>query len=215
MKIGVFDSGVGALPVINAIKHAIPEAEIIYKDDAGHVPYGDRPIEQIHEFVKPIFKSFVKERCKVIVIACNTVTTNLISHLRKEFSLPLVGMEPAIRPAAQASNSKIIAVFATPRTLSSERYQWLKSRYAKGMHVLEPDCSKWAKMIENNRIDRDKIAKTVERVCRQGADQIVLGCTHYHWIEDVIHHAAAGHAEVIQPTEPVVKELKKALKQLA
>ena len=211
IKIGVFDSGVGGLSVVRAIQKALPELEIIYKDDTQHVPYGTRSIEEIYSFVEPIFRDFIDEGCKVIVIACNTVTTNLADKLRAEFHVPMVGMEPAIKPVAAASKTGVIAVCTTPRTLSSARYKWLKDEYAKGVKVLEPDCSDWAYMIENNRVDREKIAKIVDEVCNQGADQIVLGCTHYHWIEEIINKMASGRAEVIQPEGPVIVQLKRVL----
>jgi glutamate racemase len=214
IKIGVFDSGVGALSVIHAIQKEFPEPEIIYKDDKAHVPYGSRSVKEIHGFIRPIFREFVNEGCQAIVVACNTVTTNLIIQLRQEFSVPLVGMEPAIKPAAEATKSEIIAICATPRTLSSQRYVWLKNEYAKEIKVLEPDCSKWALMIENNRVERDKVAKTIEDVIDQGADQIVLGCTHYHWIEELINEVADGRAAIIQPTKPVIAQLKRVLAQL-
>jgi glutamate racemase len=214
IKIGVFDSGVGALSVIRAIQKELPELEIIYKDDKAHVPYGSRRIEEIHSFIKPIFREFMDEGCRVVVVACNTVTTNLITQLRREFSVPLVGMEPAVKPAAEATQSKVIAVCATPRTLSSERYTWLKNEYARSIKVLEPDCSQWALMIENNRIERDKVVKTIEDVINQGADQIVLGCTHYHWIEELVKEVADGQAVIIQPTKPVIAQLKRVLEQL-
>jgi glutamate racemase len=210
-KIGVFDSGVGGQSVINAIKNELPELEIVYKDDNKHLPYGSKTVEEIHQFVRPIFKEFIEDGCQVIVIACNTVTTNLISQLREEFSVPMIGMEPAVKPAAEATKTKIIAVCATPRTLASERYKWLKQQYAAGIKVLEPDCSDWALMIENNQIDRNKIASTVEEVITDGADQIVLGCTHYHWIEDEIKQLAKRRAEVIQPEKPVINQLKRVL----
>jgi glutamate racemase len=210
-KIGVFDSGVGGQSVINAIKKELPELEIVYKDDKKHLPYGSKTVEEIHQFVRPIFKEFIEDGCQVIVIACNTVTTNLISQLREEFSVPMIGMEPAVKPAAEATKTKIIAVCATPRTLASERYKWLKEQYAAGIKVLEPDCSDWALMIENNQIDRNKIASTVEEVITDGADQIVLGCTHYHWIEDEIKQLAKRRAEVIQPEKPVINQLKRVL----
>jgi glutamate racemase len=215
MKIGVFDSGVGAISVINAIRKDLPDLEIVYKDDKAHLPYGSKTVEQIHGFVRPIFQEFIDEGCHIIVVACNTVTTNLIKQLREEFSVPLVGMEPAVKPASQATKTGLIAVCATPRTLSSGRYNWLKDEYAKGMVVLEPDCSDWAMMIENNNVEREKIAKNIEDVIRQGADVIVLGCTHYHWIEELIVSVAAGRAAVIQPEEQVIDQLKKVLAQLA
>jgi glutamate racemase len=214
IKIGVFDSGIGALPVINAIRKELPDLEIVYKDDRAHLPYGSKTIEQIHSFVSPIFQEFIAEGCRVIVVACNTVTTNLISDLRQEFNIPMVGMEPAVKPAAELTSTDVIAICATPRTLSSERYHWLKAEYAKGIEVLEPDCSGWALMIENNRVEREKIAKSIEKVILKGADVIVLGCTHYHWIEELIKEIADGRAEVIQPETPVVAQLKRVLGQL-
>jgi glutamate racemase len=133
VKIGVFDSGVGGLSVVNAIKKELPELEIDYKEDHQHVPYGTKTVEQIYDFIQPIFQGFVNDGCKVIVVACNTVTTNLISQLRTEFPVPMVGIEPMVKPAAANSKSGVIAVFATPRTLQSERYKWLKDEYASGV----------------------------------------------------------------------------------
>lgn len=214
-KVGVFDSGVGALSVIKAIKKELPDLEITYKDDKKHLPYGSKTIEQIHTFIRPIFNEFIEDECRVIVIACNTVTTNLITELRAEFDIPMIGMEPAIKPAAEKTATGVIAVCATPRTLSSQRYAWLKSNYAIGVRVLEPDCSDWALMIESNRVDREKVAKTIDELCNKNADQIVLGCTHYHWIEQLIKASANGRAEVIQPEEPVVAQLKRVILQLS
>jgi glutamate racemase len=213
--VGVFDSGVGGQSVINTIQKELPDLEIIYKDDKKHLPYGNKTVEEIHQLIRPIFKEFIDENCKVIVIACNTVTTSLIKQLREEFNVPMVGMEPAVKPAAEATKSKVIAVCATPRTLESERYSWLKDQFTKGVRIIEPDCSDWALMIENDQIDRKKIAKTIRVVLDQGADQIVLGCTHYHWIEDEINEIAQGKAAVIQPEKPVVRQLKTVLEQLA
>ncbi len=214
LKIGVFDSGVGGLSVVKAIKRSLPDAEVTFRNDAEHVPYGDRDIEEIYKFTKPILQSLLAEGCRVIVIACNTVTTNLIDRLRQELPVPLVGMEPMVKPAAAATKKGVIAVCATPRTLSSSRYKWLKEEYAKGIKVLEPDCNDWSSMIENNRVDREKVAKTINQVIHDGADQIVLGCTHYHWIEQVIKDLAEGRAKVIQPEIPTVEQLKRVLAQL-
>lgn len=215
IKIGVFDSGVGGLSVVTAIHKALPNLEIVYKDDKAHVPYGTRSIDEIYGFVKPIFRQFIDESCQVIVVACNTVTTTLITKLRQDFSVPLVGMEPMIKPAAAATKTGVIAVCATPRTLQSERYKWLKDQFAHGVKVIEPDCSNWAYMIENNRVDREKVAKIIEDSVSQGADQIVLGCTHYHWIEEEIKELAKDRAAVIQPEGPVIEQLKRVLLQLS
>lgn len=214
MKIGVFDSGVGGLSVVKAIKKELPGLEVVYKDDKKHLPYGTKSVDEIYGYVKPIFQEFIDGGCRVIVIACNTVTTNLASRFREEFPAPMVGMEPAVKPAAAATKTGVIAVCATPRTLSSERYRWLKEEYAKGVKVLEPDCSDWALLIENNTLDRKKVAKTTEEVIEAGADIIVLGCTHYHWIEDQMKEIAGTRAKVIQPEGPVIAQLKRVLAQL-
>ncbi|MBX4201809.1 glutamate racemase [Candidatus Saccharibacteria bacterium] len=214
-KIGVFDSGVGGLSVVHAIQKELPHLNIVLKEDAVHLPYGNRTIEEIYGFVKPIFQKFVDEGCEVIVVACNTVTTNLIVRLRQEFPLPMVGVEPMVKPAAANTKTDVIAVCATPRTLQSDRYAWLKNKYAKNIDVLEPDCSDWALMIEKNSLDREKVAKTIEDLIKQNTDQIVLGCTHYHWIEQIIKEIARGRAEVIQPEQATIAQLKRVLERLA
>lgn len=211
VKIGVFDSGIGGLSVVRAIQKALPNHEVIFKNDMQHVPYGTRELEEIYRFTKPILKSLINEGCEVIIIACNTVTTNLIDRLRRELTVPLVGMEPMVKPAAMATKTKVIAVCATPRTLSSPRYHWLKEQFARGVKVLEPDCSGWSQMIENNQVDRHKITQAMEQVCNEGADQIVLGCTHYHWMEALIKNSVLGRAEVLQPEQPVISRLKQVL----
>jgi len=211
MKIGVFDSGVGGLSVARAIEKALPEHETVFVNDAEHVPYGKRTPEEILGFVVPILQGLVDEGCNVIVIACNTVTTTLIGELRKQFSVPLVAVEPMVKPAAEQTKTRTIAVCATPTTLKSPRYAELKHLYASHVEVLEPDCSDWAEMIEHKTVDEHKIQKRIDEVLAKQADVIVLACTHYHWIEDLIRRMAAGRAEVIQPEEAIVRQLKRII----
>lgn len=213
-KIGVFDSGVGGLSVACAIKKNMPRLDIVLKEDKRHLPYGTKTNKQIYGYVRPIFQDFINEGCQVIVVACNTVTTNLITLLRQEFPVPMVGMEPMIKLAAQRSKTGVIAVCATPRTLSSLRYAWLKSQYAQNITVLEPDCSDWALLIENNSLQREKIAEKLTLLLSQNADEIVLGCTHYHWIEQQIKQLTEGRAEILQPMQPVISQLKRVLARL-
>ena len=209
-KIGVFDSGIGGLSVASAIKKALPNAQVIFINDNKNVPYGTKSPEVLLELVLPILQD-LSEKCDVIVIACNTVSTTLINQLREQIKVPLIAMEPMIKPAAEQTKSQVIAVCATPTTLASKRYTWLKETYTKGTKVLEPDCSDWSYMIESNSLDRQKIQKEISKVCEQGADVIVLGCTHYHWIEDIVKEEANGRAEVLQPEQPVISQLKKVL----
>lgn len=214
MKIGVFDSGIGGQAVANEIKKAIPDLEILVREDKEHVPYGTRQPQEILGFILPIFQEMIDEGCEVIVVACNTVTTNLIQDLRQKFQIPLVGIEPMVKPAARLTESKVIAVCATPATLSSQRYADLKSEFAKDVTVLEPDCSDWTAMIEGKAVNQQKIEQRISETLDQKADVIVLGCTHYHWIEEEIRELAQGKAEVIQPTGAIIDQLKRVLSQL-
>jgi glutamate racemase len=215
MKIGVFDSGVGGLSVANAIKKSLPELEIEVREDKRHVPYGTRPPAEILGFIKPIFQRLVDEGCQVIVIACNTVSTNLMPELRRLFDVPLIAVEPMVKYAAKLTKSNVIVVCATPTTLASPRYRYLKGRYARSIQVLEPDCHDWAYMIQHNEIDERKIRDRLEASLSKNADVIVLGCTHYHWIEQQVKTIANGRAQVIQPEPVVVQQLRQLLAQLA
>ncbi len=211
-KIGVFDSGVGGESVARAIKVALPNVEVLYAEDKKNIPYGTKTPDELYKLVLPILNTLSKKGCDVIVVACNTVTTTIIERLRSTLPLPLIGMEPMVKPASELTKSKIIAVCATPTTLASARYAWLKQTYAKNVQVLEPDCKDWTVMIETNQIDIQKINKIIDDVCQAGADVIVLGCTHYHWIEDVIKQVAGKRAMVIQPEPAVINQLKRVLK---
>ena len=211
MKIGVFDSGVGGLSVAKAIEEAFPKDNIVFMNDPQNVPYGTKTKAELIKLVLPILIKMTTDGCDVIVIVCNTVTTTLIDQLRSEITVPLIGMEPMVKPACEYTKSNKIAVLATPSTLSSDRYQWLKKSYAKNIEVIEPDCSDWAKMIEESKIDQEKISMITNDVCSKGVDVIVLGCTHYHWIENRIKTGSNGRAKVIQPEKPVIKQLQRVM----
>lgn len=212
-KIGVFDSGIGGLSVARAIEKALPQHEVMFVNDSKNVPYGIKTPQALLQLVEPIFKVMQEEGCDVIVVACNTVTTTIIEHLRSIVKVPLIGMEPMVKPAAAHTKSGVIAICATPTTLKSKRYKWLKSTYAAKIKVVEPDCSKWSYMIESNAVDKQKIQDVVDLVCSKGADVIVLGCTHYHWIEDIVVQGSKGKAVVLQPEKPVIEQLKQVLSQ--
>jgi glutamate racemase len=215
MKVGVFDSGVGGLSVANAIRKSLPELEVAVHEDKEHVPYGTRPPTEILGFVQPIFQAMIDEGCEVIVIACNTVSTNLMPELRRLFQVPFIAVEPMVKYAAKLTKSGAIVVCATPTTLASPRYQYLKQRYAADLTVLEPDCHDWAYMIQEKQVDEEKIRNRIDGALDQNADVIVLGCTHYHWIEEEIKRIADKRAQVIQPEPIVVQQLRQLLEQLA
>ncbi len=214
MKVGVFDSGVGGLSVANAIKKALPDVEVLLREDKQHVPYGTRQPDEIFGFVMPIFQELADSGCEIIVVACNTVSTTLIKKLRKQFNkIELVAVEPMVKLAAKLTRSNVITVCATPATLSSARYQHLKHRYAKNISVLEPDCHDWSHMIEHEQINEQKIKQRIDETLDQHSDVIVLGCTHYHWIESKIKNIAGNRAQVLQPEPIVVGQLRKLLVQ--
>ncbi len=213
MRIGVFDSGVGGLSVANAIKKALPDHEILLREDRQNLPYGTKTPEQLLALVAPILEQMVQDGCEIIVVACNTVTTSIISQLREVIQVPLIGMEPMVKPAAERTKTGVVAVFATPTTIASERYKWLKQEYANGITVVEPDCSTWSYMVEHSQVDESQIRANTEAAIAAGADVIVLGCTHYHWIEGLIRGITAGRAEVLQPEQPVIAQLKTKLVQ--
>lgn len=214
MKIGVFDSGIGGEIVAEGIRKALPENEVLFLSDKEHLPYGNREISEIFELALAKLRELEAAGCGVIVVACNTVTTNCINELRNEVSVPLVGMEPMVKPAAAMTKTGKMTVCATPATLKSKRYAELKEKYAQNAEVFEPDCSDWAKLIEENALDQAKITKVVDDSKSFGSDVIVLGCTHYHWIEDRIKKECGSEISVVQPEEAVIKQLQRAIAQL-
>jgi glutamate racemase len=215
MKIGVFDSGIGGKSVADAIQAAFPTHEIIFSEDKENVPYGTKSPNELHKLVAPILNRMVNEGCDIIVVACNTVTTNIISRIRRELSVPVIGIEPMIKPASRQTKSGIIAVCATEATLRSDRYQYLIREYAGHLTVIEPDCTTWAYMIEHDQTDDLYIQEQINEVCKRGADVIVLGCTHYHWIEQQLKQIADQYgATVIQPEEAVISRVRQVIGRL-
>ncbi|MDB5181857.1 MAG: putative Glutamate racemase [Candidatus Saccharibacteria bacterium] len=215
MKIGVFDSGMGGLSVARAIERDLPEYEVLFRNDAKHVPYGSKTPEVLLGYVEPILQSLADAGCEVVVVACNTVSTTLIDQLRGRISVPLIAMEPMVKPAAKMTKSGVIAVCATPTTLKSARYAWLKQEYAKDIKVVEPDCRNWSRMIEAKKFDAALVQDEINDAIVLGADVIVLGCTHYHWIQEEIKAIAGSRAQVIQPEPAIIKQLKTVISKLS
>jgi glutamate racemase len=211
VKIGVFDSGMGGKSVANALVKALPEHEVIFRNDKKNVPYGSRAPDEIYSFVIPIFDKLIHDGCEIIVVACNTVSTTLIRKLRRRYNVPLIALVPMVKPAVELTKTGVIAVCATPVTLASNRYTKLKNTEAKHVKVLEPDCSDWSYMIEHSKIDDVHIAERINSVLDQGADVIVLGCTHYHWIEDEIKALAKDRAVVLQPEAAVANRVRQVI----
>lgn len=212
MKLGVFDSGIGGEAIADALRITFPDADIITASDKDHLPYGNRPRDEVIDLTDTAIQPFLTNGCDVIIIACNTATALAIDTLRERYpSQKFIGIEPMIKTASSLTQSGTIGVCATPATLSSDRYYSLKEKYGSSLKIVEPDCSDWASLIENNGINRDHVEKVVDEICSQGADVIVLGCTHYHWIKDLITDLAAGRAQVIEPSEAIGRRVKQLL----
>lgn len=209
MKIGIFDSGIGGQAVAEQLARLIPDAEILSVNDHAHVPYGSRSSEEIIELTTAAIQPLLEARCDVIVIACNTATTVAIRHLRDTYpEMKFVGIEPMVKPAALESQTKHIAVLATPATLQSARYKELKDIWAQGIAVEEPDCHDWASLIENGDSQAVPIETVVSELIEKGVDTIVLACTHYHWLKDRAESAARGKAKILEPSDAISRRIK-------
>ena len=209
MKIGIFDSGIGGQAVAEQLRVLIPEADIIAVDDRAHVPYGSRSPEEIISLTTKAIQPLLEADCDVIVIACNTATTVAIRHLRETYPMmKFVGIEPMVKPAAGLTQSKHIAVLATPATLVSPRYNELKDTWAKGITIDEPDCHDWAELIENDKSTEVPIESVIKDLINDGADVIVLACTHYHWLKERADKAAGTRATILEPSDAISRRIK-------
>lgn len=212
MTLGVFDSGIGGEAVAIELQRAFPEARIHTVNDKDNVPYGDRDATEIIELTNAAIQPLLERSCDVIVIACNSATAAAIEWLRNTYPTQrFIGLEPMIKPASELTKAGVIAVCATPATLHSQRYKDLKHSYAETIFVIEPDCRSWASMIEHQRLDEMIVAETIKDVCAQGADIIVLACTHYHWIKETIEKTVAGKATVLDPSEAIAHRVSELL----
>lgn len=209
--IGIFDSGLGGLSVLAAIARALPQADLTYLADTAHVPYGSKPEGFIRGRVVTIGEHLVDHGCGVLVVACNTATVAAVRALRERFpQLPIVGVEPGVKPAAAASRTKRIAVLATEATARSERLASLIRDHAGGVDVIVEPCPGWATRVEALDFDdqefAQEIATHVEPLLSAGADRLVLGCTHYSFLEPVLAPLAAGRAELVDVADAVARQ---------
>jgi glutamate racemase len=204
MKLGIFDSGIGGEAVAATLQVTFPQAEIITVNDKKNVPYGNKTPDEVTAFTNAAIQPLLHTSCDIIILACNTASAIAIESLRARYpEQKFIGIEPMVKTAATLTKSQVIAVCATPVTLASARYQNLVAKYGAHLTILEPYRSDWAYMIENNQTNHQAIEQIVHEACDRGADVIVLGCTHYHWIKDFIKKVVNGRAEVIEPSEAI------------
>lgn len=212
MKLGIFDSGIGGEAIASALRAAFPDTTITTVNDREHLPYGGKRQDEVIQLTDTAIQPLLTGHCDIIVIACNTATALAIDTLRQRYpNQQFIGIEPMIKTAASLTESKTIGVCATPATLASTRYHDLVAQYGSDLTIIEPDCSDWAALIEDNQINHSHIKNVVDEICDNGADVIVLGCTHYHWIKDLIIELSAGRAQVIEPSEAIGLRVKQLL----
>lgn len=216
--IGVFDSGLGGLSIAHAIEKILPEEDLVYFADLEYSPYGPKSKEIIAERSERIVDFLKEQNCKLIVVACNTATVNSIEILRSKFSIPIVGVEPGIKPAVMKSESAVIGVLATEQTLKSGSFKRLKSSYSKNSLIEVMPCPDFVTLVETLQHKGDSAKEAVERYIRplleKKCDQIVLGCTHFSFLKDRIKDVVGDQAEIIDTAEAVAKQVFNKLSQL-
>ena len=214
--IGVFDSGVGGLSVLKAIHAELPEAGVIYVADQGHVPYGPRPMEQVREFSEGITRFLIAKGVKIVVVACNTASAAALKELRRVFpTIPFVGMEPAVKPAAEQTKSGVVGVLATPATFQGALYASVVERFASGVTVLQHTCPGLVGQIERGELDSPKTRGILEDalapMLAKGIDTVVLGCTHYPFVIPLIEQICGNQVRVIDPAPAVARQTRRVL----
>jgi len=210
--IGVFDSGLGGLSVLDAIGKALPRADLIYLADTAHVPYGDKTDGFIAGRVLAIGRHLADAGCKLLVVACNTATTAAIQTLRDRLPhIPVVGVEPGVKPAARSTLARHIAVLATEATARSQRLQHLVAHHADGTRVDIVPCPGWATHVETLQPDtpafRAEIAAKIEPLLAAGVDRLVLGCTHYAFLVPLMTPLLAGRAELVDVAAAIARQV--------
>lgn len=209
--IGIFDSGVGGLSVFREIRKLLPDEKYIYFSDSAHCPYGEKSRDYIIDRARQIASFLISQGAEIIVVACNTATAAAISTLREEFPVSFIGMEPAVKPAAQATSSGVVGVLATAGTLKADKYIDTRERWAHDVKIVEHIGQGFVELVENGTVtgpEAEAIAeKSVRPLIDAGADTIVLGCTHYPFLSEAILKAAGRPITLIDPAPAVAKHL--------
>ena len=214
--IGIFDSGVGGLSVLRALRTLLPGESIVYVADQGHVPYGPRPLEEVRQFSEAITCFLLEHQARLIVVACNAASAAALHTLREKFPVvPFVGMEPAVKPAAETTHTGVVGVLATPATFQGALYASVVERFANHVHLLQDTCPGLVQQIERGELDSTQTRQILEKALRPmlegGIDTIVLGCTHYPFVIPLIQEIAGAEVRVIDPAPAVARQVVRRL----
>jgi|TARA_B110001469_G_scaffold126717_1_gene145126 glutamate racemase len=213
--IGIFDSGVGGLSIWSEIHQLLPMESTVYLSDSKHAPYGPKGKETIINLSIKNTEWLINQGCKLIVVACNTATTNAIDTLRKNYPIPFIGIEPAIKPAALQSKSKAIGILATKGTLSSQLFHETSQLYSSDLLVVEQVGNGIVELIENGALYSDEMKHLLQSYLQPMLDAeidcLVLGCTHYHFLTPILKQLLPKHVKIIDSGKAVAKQTKAVL----
>jgi len=213
--IGIFDSGVGGLSIAKAVAEQLPNENLIYVADTLYSPYGEKSIEFIQSRVNEISNILLSKSVKALVIACNTATVNAIDQLRERISIPIIGVEPAIKPAAQQSITKNIGILVTQATAENNRFKNLIEQHRNDVQVHIQACPGLVELIEANKIQSHEcytlLTKFLETLLTKNVDTLVLGCTHYPFLAEKIRQVVGNSMQLVETAIPVTLQLKRKL----
>lgn len=215
--IGVFDSGVGGLSVLRYIRQLLPNERLIYVADSAHVPYGDKSREYIEERSLVISRFLQQQGADAIVIACNTASAAAATTLRSRFNIPIIAMEPAVKPAIAASRNGIVGVLATTGTLASSRFAALLERYAGEGKIITQGCPGLVEQVEKGELNspktRELIKRYTEPLMAAGADTLILGCTHYPFLSKLISEVLGSNIALVDTGAAVARQLQRRIRE--
>ena len=217
--VGFFDSGRGGLCVLDAFRKVCPNEDTVYLADSGHCPYGNRPADEIRSLSEANAAELLRRGCKMIVVACNTATAAAIDSLRENHpTIPFVGIEPAVKPAALHSHTGIVGVLATAGTFNGRLYNETKRKFARNVEVIAAVADEFIALVERGETTgpraEEVVRAKIEPLLAAGADNLVLGCTHFPHLKPLIEKVAAGRAVVVEPSEAVARQAHRVLDRL-
>jgi len=212
--IGVFDSGVGGLSILTEIHRQLPHEDLIYIADQEWAPYGARSIADVRRRSVAITAELIGRGAKLAVVACNSASAAALNHLREVFpGTPFVGMEPALKPAAEHTSRGVIGILATATTFQGELYASVLDRHANGVDVHEVAAARLAMLVEEGQLDAAEgdLKELLEPMLSAGIDTLVLGCTHYPFLEDQIRAVVGPHVRLVDPSPAVARQVGRVL----
>ncbi|NHF60967.1 glutamate racemase [Flavobacteriaceae bacterium TP-CH-4] len=215
--IGLFDSGVGGTSIWKEINKLLPHENTVYLADSINAPYGTKSPEQIVALSVKNTELLLEKGCKLVIVACNTATTNAIDYLRKAYPVPFIGIEPAIKPAALLSKSKSVGILATKGTLSSRLFHSTAENHAHGITVVEQEGAGLVPLIEAGKVNsletEELLVRYLEPMLEAGIDFLVLGCTHYPYLIPILKKLLPADVKIIDSGEAVARQTKAVLER--